>query len=120
MGYTTDFEGSFTIKPPLNAAGVEELKNFSETRHDGPVGPGVWCDWVASEDGTELAHNGNEKFYHYCEWLTYLVNNFFRPRRRKLSGSVTWQGEQPDDMGRIVFNADGRTFNTQYAHVTYR
>lgn len=32
MGYTTSFDGEFTITPPLNAAQVAYLKKFSETR----------------------------------------------------------------------------------------
>lgn len=33
MGYTTEFEGKFTISPPLSYEQMEYLKEFSETRH---------------------------------------------------------------------------------------
>jgi hypothetical protein len=32
MGYTTEFEGSFTVTPPLDPAQVTYLKAFAETR----------------------------------------------------------------------------------------
>jgi hypothetical protein len=32
MGYTTEFEGSFTVTPPLDPAQVAYLKAFAETR----------------------------------------------------------------------------------------
>ena len=64
--------------------------------------PGLWCDWAPSEDGAELAWNGNEKFYGYAKWLEYLVAHFFIPWGRVLSGSVTYQGEEPSDFGKLV------------------
>lgn len=107
MGYTTEFEGHFTITPPLNQYEVTYLRAFARTRHvrtpygpyvvtiaDGhdtppvpitdhnhpPDGvPGLWCQWEASGDGTQLAWDGGEKFYESEEWLRYLVDTFLRP-----------------------------------------
>ena len=66
------------------------------------VQPGLWCQWVISEDGSELSWDGGEKFYNYVEWLQYLINNFFKPWGRKLNGEIEWFGEDRSDMGRIV------------------
>jgi hypothetical protein len=39
--------------------------------------PGLWCQWVISEDGTKLEWDGGEKFYEYAAWLKYYINHFF-------------------------------------------
>ena len=64
--------------------------------------PGLWCQWVPNEDGTKIEWDGGEKFYHYVEWLQYLVSNFIGPWGYKLNGVVRWEGEDPDDVGTIV------------------
>lgn len=63
--------------------------------------PGLWCEWVISEDGTELKWNGSEKFYNYVEWLQYLIDNFFTRWGIELSGEVKWQGQDELDTGTI-------------------
>jgi len=164
MGYTTEFEGSFTITPKLSAECRKYLARFSETRRvkrdvnkllslpdplrekmplglgiDGEffVGepgtcgtraedssivdynvppstqPGLWCQWIPTHDGKELAWDGGEKFYNYIEWLQYLVDNFFAPYGYKLNGQVKWAGEDRDDVGVItvvdnIIYADGK------------
>lgn len=64
--------------------------------------PGLWCHWIISEDGTKLKWNEAEKFYYYIEWLKYLINHFFEPWGIKLNGEIEWQGEDPDDFGKII------------------
>lgn len=105
MGYTTDFEGSVSIEPPLNEKEIKYLNLFSGTRRmnrkNGPyyVGgtgdfgqgadddiidsnnpdpsqPGLWCQWV-TEDGSKIEWDGGEKFYYAAEWMQYIIENFF-------------------------------------------
>jgi hypothetical protein len=150
MGYTTDFEGSFTFNKELTADQAEYINKFSTTRHmirkpdkikllypdwesrtwNGDLGvdgeffldcgydyckndsvvdnnvppatqPGLWCQWVISEDRSSLEWDGGEKFYNYVEWLEYLIENIFKPIGLELNGSIDWQGEDEDDMGTI-------------------
>lgn len=109
MGYTTEFSGSVSIEPPLNAQEIEFLKKFSSTRrmdceqgpyyvdrggfagqdqndpkirdyNRPPAGqPGLWCQWVPKEDGTAIEWNEMEKFYDSQEWMTYIINHFLKP-----------------------------------------
>jgi len=84
-------------------------KDDSVLEYNAPPGsqPGLWCQWVPSEDGTAIEWNGAEKFYHYTEWIEYLIDNFLEPLGYKVNGIVEWQGEERDDTGviQIVDNA---------------
>jgi len=105
MGYTTEFEGSITIEPPLNGKEIEYLNKFSETRrmnrHNGPYylgqgdfgmdsesdiinpnappegQPGLWCQWVPCANGEFLEWDQGEKFYYATEWMQYIIDHFF-------------------------------------------
>jgi hypothetical protein len=141
MGYTTEFIGHFTVEPPLNPQEVEYLQRFSETRHmkrtrgeyhvdpswnqydaadvidhNTPPDsqPGLWCQWVPSDDGTKIEWDGNEKFYSSQEWITYIIDNFLKEGAKasrsglpeyfkdftfdhKVSGVVECEGEDRQD-----------------------
>lgn len=63
--------------------------------------PGLWCQWVPNEDGTEIEWDGGEKFYHYVDWLDYLIEHFLSPWGYTLEGEVEWRGEDWEDTGTI-------------------
>jgi hypothetical protein len=66
--------------------------------------PGLWCQWTLNEedpDNVILEWDGGEKFYHYTEWLEYLIENFFKRWGIKLNGTIEWRGEEWDDHGKI-------------------
>lgn len=112
MGYTTDFEGSVEVSPPLNEAERSFLHDLADTRRmnrtHGPLfvkgegfagqghspdiidynspdetQPGLWLGWGPSEDGTSIEWDGREKFYYSEEWMAYLINNLLAPSGRK-------------------------------------
>ena len=74
--------------------------NFAPGERSGGQ-PGLWCQWNPSEDGTEIAWDGSEKFYHYTEWLEYLIDVFLKPWGYKVNGMVEWVGEDSSDIGVI-------------------
>lgn len=81
--------------------------------------PGLWCQWVPSEDGQFIQWDGSEKFYNYVEWLKYLIDKILAPRGYKLNGVVGWQGEDRGDIGKIeVVDNVVRTLRGQVS-VTY-
>ena len=61
--------------------------------------PGLWCQWIITDDGKYLEWDEGEKFYEYDAWLVYLIDNFFDPLGYVLNGDVEWQGEDYDDLG---------------------
>jgi hypothetical protein len=108
VGYTTTFEGRVEVTPPLNEAEATYLRDFNESRRmkrtKGPyfVGgsgwrgqggdedvldanhapdgqPGLWCQWVPSEDDAGLEWDQGEKFYDATAWMAYLVEHFLQP-----------------------------------------
>jgi hypothetical protein len=108
MGYTTSFNGGVRVAPPLNAAEIDYLRKFNETRRmsrlqgpyfvggDGfkgqqpdsgiidynspPKGqPSLWCQWEPTPDGASIIWDGGEKFYDAAEWMKYLITHFLQP-----------------------------------------
>jgi len=78
--------------------------------------PGLWLQWKPSEDGTEIEWDGGEKFYHYTEWLFYLIHKILIPNGYTLNGEVMWQGEETGDVGKI-FVEDNKVFTEPYGGV---
>lgn len=64
--------------------------------------PGLWCQWIPTNDGMAIGWDGGEKFYHYVEWLEYIIKNFLAPKGYVLNGTVSYQGDDSSDQGQIV------------------
>jgi hypothetical protein len=108
MGYTTVFEGSVRVTPPLNRHERAYLRKFARTRRmdrtkgpyfvggsdidgrgndtdvldfDRPAAgqPSLWCGWVPTRDGTAIVWDGVEKFHDADDWMRYLIDHFLRP-----------------------------------------
>lgn len=104
MGYTTDFEGGFTVTPNLTQADADELEAFSNVDHRDEDMPGFYCQWVPDTlaDGTSIIRwDYGEKFYDYVEWIQWLIENKLAPKGYVLNGTCQWQGEESSDMGQI-------------------
>lgn len=68
-----------------------------------PAGqPGLWCQWVPSDDGSALEWDGGEKFYDYVLWMKYIIEHFIKPWGIIANGEIEWRGEEWDDTGTIV------------------
>jgi hypothetical protein len=143
MGYSTDFYGKIEIDPPLSQEEIEFLTNFSETRRcerrKGPyfVGgtlngndedvidankppkgqPGLYCQWVPTEEGGAIEWDGNEKFYEAEQWMKYIIDHFLclEPLARlvdeenfnflvghQCDGEIEAEGEDADDKWLLV------------------
>jgi hypothetical protein len=69
--------------------------------------PGLWCQWVPNENGTEIEWDGAEKFYRYTEWLEYLIEHFLKPWGYKLNGRVVWRSDSNNDSG-VIYVKDNK------------
>jgi hypothetical protein len=151
MGYTTDFSGQVSVTPPLNPHEISFLTDLATTRrmdrtkgplyavNDGNFGqshaddilnynrphadqPGLWLQWVPTEDGTAIEWDEGEKFYEAAAWMKYLVQNLLAPSARAyieahkgedarlahftcdhvVNGQIEAQGEDPGDRWVLV------------------
>lgn len=92
---------------------VGDTENYGQNRKSDCAGynnppegqPSLWCNWTPTEDGTAIVWNEGEKFYHYTEWLKYIIEHFLQPWGRVLNGEVKWQGEDYEDRG-IIYVKD--------------
>lgn len=64
--------------------------------------PSLWCQWMPTDDGWGIEWDGGEKFYNYVQWLEYLIANFLAPNGYLLNGTIDWEGEDNEDIGKIV------------------
>lgn len=74
--------------------------------------PGLWCQWVPTEDGKFIEWDQGEKFYDYVEWMAYLIEQFLEPWGYRLSGEVEWQGEEGADQGKIELDNNRLTIRS--------
>lgn len=158
MGYTTIFGGSVAVDPPLNEAEVSYIEAFAATRHmdreqgpyfvDGSHGrdesgvrdsnrpdasqPGLWCQWVPTEEADGLEWDGGEKFYDAAEWMQYLIDHFLRPGAHAqgkpgfeefsfdhvVDGTINAQGEEAEDIWRLA--VVNNRVKRQEAQITYQ
>lgn len=84
------------------------------------IQPGLWCGWtaqVAATGESEIIWDGGEKFYGYVAWIEYLLDAFLIPWGYVLNGEVTWEGEDPDDRGRILI--ENNLVTIEDGHVVY-
>lgn len=79
--------------------------------------PGLWCQWVPTENDDGIEWDGGEKFYDYTEWLAYIIEHFLQPWGYILNGEVEWFGEDRDDRGKIV--VENNTISTKTAKIVW-
>lgn len=60
----------------------------------------LWCPWYINEEWDLECEEWSA--YEYQEWLTFMIEHFFKPWGRYLNGKVRWRGEEFDDMGYIL------------------
>jgi len=58
--------------------------------------PGLWCQWVVTEDGKFIEWDGSGKFYESEEWMRYIINNFIG-KDYSCNGIIEAQGEDRYD-----------------------
>ena len=64
--------------------------------------PSLWLQWIVNDDKQTIEWDGGEKFYHYVDWIVYLIDKILKPNGYVLNGEVDWVGEDSfDDKGTI-------------------
>jgi len=98
-------------------AGQERDESILDFNNSPSDQPGLWCQWVPTDDFSSLEWNGAEKFYCYTEWLEYLIDNFLKPWGYTLNGEVTWRGEEHSDIGLLLVTNNVVTTHEGYVEM---
>jgi len=108
MGYTTRFIGKLKLNKVLDKSTILEIKKLNEYnpyvkgKKDSNK-PQSYCQWVVDADKKHLSWDGQEKFYHYVEWLDYIIKKILKPKHYVLSGELIAEGENIEsDVSKIV------------------
>jgi hypothetical protein len=117
MGYTTDFIGEFKLNRKLDSITHNFLNNVVDYNCPPEIQPSSWCQWIPTEDGMAIVWDGGEKFYEYVDWIKYLITKVLAPAGYILNGEVEWQGEDREDMGKIVIT--NNVVKIQTATITF-
>lgn len=94
-------EGEFYVDG-AGYAGQDREDSIVDYNKPPSTQPGLWCQWIPTHDGTAIEWDGSEKFYHYVDWIKYIIDKVLAPRGYSLSGVVDWRGEDWSDTGTIV------------------
>lgn len=100
VGLPIGVAGGYYVGNTKNCGQEEDasIKNYN----DPPPGqPGLWCQWVPTDDGHSIVWDEGEKFYDYVEWLQYIVDHFLKSWGRSITGEMRWEGEETGDLGTI-------------------
>jgi len=116
VGPEYGIEGEFYVDG-TGWAGQDSDKNVINYNRPPSTQPGLWCQWIPTDDGCELVWDGGEKFYNYVEWLDYLIDKILAPRGYTLNGECQWFGEERDDVGVIIVKNNKVT--TKAGKLTY-
>lgn len=107
MGYDTYFCGDFQLDKEPNDKIKAWFKAWNDAgrqadrppKQDGE--PENWCDWQLIETTWEISPTDG-KNYGYIEWIEYICENVLKPNGSLLNGEVYWEGDERDDIGKII------------------
>jgi hypothetical protein len=116
MGYHTEFSGEFKTDKPVDAETYLKMRGLLHTEHDEDKFPSYYCQWEMQDDKQTIQWDEEEKFYEYIKWIEFIICKILKPAGYKLSGRVTWQGEEIGDVGVIVIKDN--SLDTQKAKFT--
>jgi hypothetical protein len=96
--YGTDCEFWVDDAKDYGQTQTEDIKDYNTPPK---TQPGLWNHWAIDEDRQTILWDEGEKFYEYIEWIRYLIDVILLPRGYVVNGTVSWSGEENEDMGEI-------------------
>jgi len=109
----------------FDAMGDDDVINGNEPP---PGQPGLWCQWIPNEDGTEISWDEGEKFYEAEKWMKYLIEHFLKPdciakeqlpflqANHTVDGTIEANGEEHGD--NWYLNVEENVVSTQHLKLT--
>ena len=110
--YQIDFNDPEYKKILLNCKSMKERKEYERNRwgiidynkHPENM-PGLWCQWIPTEDNQGIMWDKGEKFYNAKAWLEYIIENYLAPCEYVLNGAVEVKygsAEYESDQGWLI------------------
>lgn len=67
-----------------------DLEHYNCIDYNGinPGMPGLWCQWIPTEENQGIEWDGCEKFYEAQAWLKFIIENYLKPWGYILNGRV--------------------------------
>ena len=105
----------------VSGVGDDDVLNGNEPP---PGQPGLWCQWIPNEEGTEISWDEGEKFYEAEKWIKYLIEHFLKPgciaktelpflqANHTVSGTIEAKGEEHGDNWNLI--VDENEVRTQH------
>jgi hypothetical protein len=81
-------DGCYFVGEELTAHAEVHRPSILDVNRPPADQPGLWCQWIPSEDGLNIEWDDGEKFYNFPQWLEYLIQHFLRPWGYVLAGEV--------------------------------
>lgn len=82
-------EGEYYVEDD-ESVGVVDINTPPSTQ------PGLWCQWVPTEDNNGIVWDGNEKFYEADKWMAYIIS-ILANKGYIANGIIEAQGEDTND-----------------------
>lgn len=124
--YYVGDRGCGVLTPGQTFDGESDVTNMNAA----PEGqPGLWCQWIPTEDGTAIQWDGGEKFYESEAWMEYIIDHFLKPgciaakelpflqANHICNGEIEAQGEDPNDRWKLV--VEDNVVSTRQGRVIY-
>lgn len=94
-------EGEFYVEDDVGSFFKGYEKAVIDNNEPPSTQPGLWCQWVPTEDGDGLEWDGGEKAYNMEDWIFYIINRYLAPRGYIVNGTVDAFGEEAGDIWAI-------------------
>lgn len=96
-------QGSYFIAQQKDDYYGQNTKNIAEHNSSPLSSPGLWCQWIANEEG-HIEWNCAEKFYSSAEWMAYLIENFLKEGAPcKFVAPKTFEHFQPHTLNGVIY-----------------
>ena len=110
------FEGDYGIEGELfvdggGFAGQDHDDSIIDYNNPPKTQPGLWCQWIPTDDRKGLEWDGGEKFYCADEWMDYLIRRILAPAGFVANGLIQAQGEFEDDVWELAVSNNKVTVN---------
>jgi hypothetical protein len=106
-------EGEFYIEHDKDRS-IKECPSVLDSSESPVTQPGLWLQWIPTDDRRQIVWDRNGKFYNADAWIVYLIVKILAPRGYILNGVMNAQGGNDDDQWSLKVNDNKVIKNTGF------